>query len=41
MSGGVDVIMVVVDRLSKYAYFITLKDPFSAKQVAKCLLTVW
>ena len=26
--------MVIVDMLSKYAYFITLKHPFSAKQVA-------
>ncbi|KAL0544414.1 hypothetical protein IC582_019529 [Cucumis melo] len=31
---GMNVIMVVVDRLSKYAYFVTMKRPFSAKQVA-------
>ncbi|KAA0065996.1 Transposon Ty3-G Gag-Pol polyprotein [Cucumis melo var. makuwa] len=33
-AGGMNVIMVVVDRLSKYAYFVTMKHPFSAKQVA-------
>ena len=33
-AGGVNVIMVVVNRLTKYAYFITLKHPFSAKKVA-------
>lgn len=34
ISQGVDTIMVVVDRLSKYAHFITLKHPFSVKTVA-------
>lgn len=33
MVSGVNVIMVVVDQLSTYAYFITLKHPFSAKHV--------
>lgn len=33
-SQGVDTIMVVVDRLSKYAHFITSKHPFSTKTVA-------
>ncbi|KAL0560863.1 hypothetical protein IC582_001277 [Cucumis melo] len=33
-AGSMNVIMVVVDRLSKYAYFVTMKHPFSAKQVA-------
>ena len=31
---GVNMIMEVVERLSKYAYFITMKHPFTAKQVA-------
>lgn len=34
ISQGVDTIMVVVDQLSKYAHFVTLKHPFSAKIVA-------
>lgn len=33
-SNGYTVIWVVVDRLTKYAYFITLKHPFSAQDLA-------
>ncbi|GKF53304.1 reverse transcriptase, partial [Tanacetum coccineum] len=37
-SGGKTVIMVVVDRLSKYAHFMPLAHPFNASQVAQVFL---
>ncbi|GJR58207.1 reverse transcriptase [Tanacetum coccineum] len=38
VSQGKIVIMVVVDRLSKYAHFIPLSHPYTAAQVAKAFL---
>lgn len=37
-SLGKNVVMVVVDRLSKYAHFIPLSRPYSASTVAKLFL---
>ncbi|KAF2310230.1 hypothetical protein GH714_007321 [Hevea brasiliensis] len=34
-SGGKDSILVVIDRLSKYAHFLALSHPYSAKVIAE------
>lgn len=38
-SSGKEVIMVVVDRLTKYAHFVALRHPFSAFTVAYAFLS--
>lgn len=38
-SRGMDTILVVVDRLSKYSHFIALSHPFSAPTVASKFMT--
>lgn len=37
-SGGKEVILVVVDRLRKYAHFLALSHPYTAKEVAQVYL---
>ena len=36
---GLDTILVVVNRLTKYAHFIGLFDPYIAKEVAGLFIT--
>jgi len=37
-SEGMDTILVVVDRLTKYAHFIALAHPYNAKDVVELFL---
>ena len=36
---GLDTILVVMDRFTKYAHFFALSHPFTAKQVAELFIT--
>lgn len=38
ISMGKEVIMVVVDRLTKYAHFVALKHPFTAALMTEAFL---
>jgi hypothetical protein len=38
VSDGASVILVIVDRLTKYAHFLPLKHPYTAKLVAKAFV---
>lgn len=38
LSQGASVIMVVVDRLSKYAHFIVVALPFTASKIANLFI---
>ncbi|XP_026451534.1 uncharacterized protein LOC113351823 [Papaver somniferum] len=38
-SEGREVILVVVDRYTKYSHFLALNHPYTSATVAKCLLT--
>ena len=38
LSKGKDVILVVVDRLTKYAHFLPLSHPYTVKKVAELFM---
>lgn len=38
LSDGYNVIMVIVDRFSKYAHFVPLRHPFTAQKVSKVFM---